>query len=112
MIGVHLLLKFVDSPKGALKSRGEVDNRCAIFILFIFPSLLSYGDSSQWLLYLKEAYLFHDFYICVCSGGGCNTGRSLHCQVENHVRTKFATPILYAMDNFKIMIFFLYIHIH
>ena len=34
---------------------------------------------------------------------GCvGTGRSLHCQVENHVRTKFATPILYAIDNFKI----------
>ena len=29
------------------------------------------------------------------------TGRSLHCQVEHHVRTKFATPILYAIDNFK-----------
>jgi hypothetical protein len=29
------------------------------------------------------------------------TGRSLHCQVENHVRTKFATPILYAIDNSK-----------
>ena len=27
-----------------------------------------------------------------------NTGRSLHCQVENHVQTKFATPILYAID--------------
>ena len=30
-----------------------------------------------------------------------STGRSLHCQVENHMRTKFATPILYAIDNFK-----------
>ena len=29
------------------------------------------------------------------------TGRSLHCQVENHVRTKFATPIFYAIDNYK-----------
>ena len=29
------------------------------------------------------------------------TERSLHCQVENHVRIKFATPILYAIDNFK-----------
>jgi hypothetical protein len=28
-------------------------------------------------------------------------GRSLYYQVENHVRTKFATPILYAMDILK-----------
>jgi hypothetical protein len=28
-------------------------------------------------------------------------GRSLHCQVDHHVRTKFATPILHAKDNFK-----------
>lgn len=28
-------------------------------------------------------------------------GRSLHCQVEHHIRTKFATPILQAIDNFK-----------
>ena len=28
------------------------------------------------------------------------TGRSLHCQVEHHVRTKCATPTLYAIDNF------------
>ena len=34
------------------------------------------------------------------------TGRSLHCQVENHVQTKFATPILYAIDNFKNYDFF------
>ena len=30
------------------------------------------------------------------------TGRSLHCQVEHHVQTKFATPILHAIDNLKI----------
>jgi len=29
-----------------------------------------------------------------------------------HVRAKFATPILYAIDNLKIMIFFLHIHNH
>ena len=29
-------------------------------------------------------------------------GRSLHCQVEHHVRIKFATPILHAIENFKI----------
>ena len=29
------------------------------------------------------------------------TRRSLHCQVEHHVRTKFATLVLHAMDNFK-----------
>ena len=32
------------------------------------------------------------------------------CQVEHHVRTKFATPILQFIDNFEIMIFF-YIYI-
>ena len=43
---------------------------------------------------------------------GEDTGRSLHCQVENHVRTKFATPILYAIDNFKNYdIFYIYISI-
>ena len=36
------------------------------------------------------------------------TGRSLHCQVINHVRTKFATPILYAINNFKIYDFSIY----
>ena len=30
------------------------------------------------------------------------TGRSLHCQVEHHVRIKFATPVLHGIDNFKI----------
>jgi len=30
-----------------------------------------------------------------------NTGRLLHFQIENHVQLKFATPILYAIDNFK-----------
>ena len=29
-----------------------------------------------------------------------STGRSLHSQVEHHVRDKFATPILYGIDNF------------
>ena len=29
------------------------------------------------------------------------TGGSLHSQVEYHVRDKFATPILYGIDNFK-----------
>ena len=29
------------------------------------------------------------------------TGRLLHCQVEHHVQDKFATPILYGIDNFK-----------
>ena len=29
-------------------------------------------------------------------------GRSLHCQVEHHVWTKFAALILHAIDNFKI----------
>ena len=37
------------------------------------------------------------------------TGRSLHCQVENHVRTKFANPILYAIDNFTNYDIFLHI---
>ena len=29
------------------------------------------------------------------------TGRLLHCQVEHHMQDKFATPILYGIDNFK-----------
>jgi len=40
-----------------------------------------------------------------------STGRPLHCQVENHMQTKFATPILYAIDNFKMLIFFFYMYI-
>ena len=39
------------------------------------------------------------------------TRRSLHCQVEHHVQTKFATPILHAIDNFNIYGIFLYIYI-
>jgi hypothetical protein len=39
-----------------------------------------------------------------------STGRSLHCQVENHVRTKFATPILYAIDNSKNYDIFFYVY--
>jgi hypothetical protein len=30
-------------------------------------------------------------------------------QVEHHMQTKFATPILHAIDNLKFMIFFLHI---
>ena len=33
--------------------------------------------------------------------GSFTTGRSLHYQVEHHVGDKFATPILYVIDNFK-----------
>ena len=37
------------------------------------------------------------------------TGRLLRCQVEHHVRDKFATPILYGIDNFIFhAIFFTY----
>ena len=40
------------------------------------------------------------------------TGRLLHCQVEHHVRDKFATPILYGIDNFKFYdIFYIYLTI-
>ena len=44
----------------------------------------------------------------------CNhRGRgSLHSQVEHHVRDKFATPILYGIDNFKFYDIFLHIHNH
>jgi hypothetical protein len=28
-------------------------------------------------------------------------GRSLHCQVEHHMQTKFATPVLHAKDILK-----------
>jgi hypothetical protein len=51
-----------------------------------------------------ETYLaFPDLNIVkklVSKDGPTLTRRSLHCQVENHVRTKFATPILYAIDIF------------
>ena len=36
----------------------------------------------------------------------CLPGRAPHCQVENHVQRKFATPILYAIDIFKFYDFF------
>ena len=29
------------------------------------------------------------------------TWRLLYCQVEHHERDKFATPVLYGIDNFK-----------
>jgi hypothetical protein len=38
-------------------------------------------------------------------------GRSLHCQVEYHVRTKFVTPILHAIYSFAIYDIFFYIYI-
>jgi hypothetical protein len=70
------------------------------------------------VLFGSSVNLIRIFEKCVvkCVLGTCNikvhvfkeiglclqiTGRSLHCQVENHVRTKFATPILYAIDNSK-----------
>ena len=36
------------------------------------------------------------------NGGIYVTERPLHCQVEHHVQTKFATPILHAIDSSKI----------
>jgi hypothetical protein len=39
-------------------------------------------------------------------------GEVTPCQIKNHVQRKFATPILYAIDIFKIYDFFLYIHNH
>jgi hypothetical protein len=44
--------------------------------------------------------------------GTFTTGGSLHSQVEHHVRDKFVAPILYGIDNPKIMMFFLHIHNH
>ena len=38
----------------------------------------------------------------MCVGGGGGMGRPLHRQVEHHVQTKFATPILHATYNVKI----------
>jgi hypothetical protein len=47
----------------------------------------------------------------VCSSLWKNpTGRSLHYQVKDQVRTKFATPIIYAIDNFKNYNIFFYIY--
>jgi hypothetical protein len=40
------------------------------------------------------------------------TGGSLHSQVEHHVWDKFATPILYGIDNFKHYDIFPRIHNH
>ena len=37
---------------------------------------------------------------------GITPGRALHCQTKNHVQRKFATPILYAIDNSKNYDFF------
>ena len=45
-------------------------------------------------------------YVCVCV-----TGRSHHCQVEHHMQTKFASPILHAIDTFIIDDIFFYIYI-
>jgi hypothetical protein len=45
------------------------------------------------------------------SGGHFYAGRSLHCQVENHERPKFATPILYAIDILKFYDIFFSIYI-
>ena len=39
-----------------------------------------------------------------------DTGRSLHCQVEHHMQTKFATSILHAIDNFELYDTFFYIY--
>ena len=39
-------------------------------------------------------------------------GLTLHCQVEHHMRDKFATHILYDIDNFKFYDIFLHIHNH
>ena len=55
----------------------------------------------QWyMMYIPTNGISSSGY-CTSGGWVGGTGRSLHCQVENHVRTKFATPILYAMDIFK-----------
>ena len=67
----------------------------------------------QWyMMYIPTNGMSSSGY-CTRGGGWVGgTGRSLHCQVENHVRTKFATPILYAMDNFRNYdIFSTYTHI-
>jgi len=39
------------------------------------------------------------------------TGRSFHCQVEHHVRTKFVALILYVIDNFNNCDVFFHIYI-
>ena len=37
----------------------------------------------------------------VAGKSAMHLGKALHCQVENQVRKKFTTLILYAIDNFK-----------
>ena len=41
------------------------------------------------------------YELCLSSSSESCMVRLLHCQVEHHVRDKFATPILYGIDNFK-----------
>ena len=60
------------------------------------------NDLDECLTYFK--WFFLNFKCCFmgcltyfCTPGGGFTP----CQVEHHVQTKFATPILHAIDSFK-----------
>ena len=57
---------------------------------------------------LNLAKVTNPYITNVAAKSGCinHHGEITPCQVEHHVRTKFATPILYAIDNFKNYDFF------
>ena len=62
------------------------------------------------LMWYKTNLLRVEMHVGLRAGLDYATGRSVHCQVEHHVRDKFAIPLLYGIDNF--MISFLHIHNH
>ena len=55
--------------EGSHMFRGKIGKDVLVSSNFHFHTLLWYGDSSQWLVYVIKAYLCHDLNSCVCSGG-------------------------------------------
>jgi len=68
-------------------------------------NVMMLGHLKFLILYLTAKIEQHLHYELRAGSHGSQvltTGRSLHCEVENHVRTKFATPMKYAIDIFSL----------
>jgi hypothetical protein len=88
---IHIIFRALSSPRHCVE---QLPYMC---------QMPSYGKScislfsNPWSTYKSYPIVFH-----VASQTDTHyIGRSLHCQVEHHMQTKFATPILHAIDNIK-----------
>ena len=105
-LGSFLIIYLFSCVRSSLNGWNiAISNGCSSWVEWVgrvrisSPTSNPYNTASLW-----HGCNVHLWWINVC----CllivllvHHGESLHSQVEHHVRDKFATPILYGIDNFN-----------